>query len=951
LSEDKKESIADAKIGRRSVLKWTGALAAAAVVGVGVGFETSQLMKPTTPTAPVETATTTGTATTTAEEQMFLSMWKEEGALKVFVKDGRISRMEPFGGADYVPSVFHNAERYTVYAPQRIQYPMKRVGWEPGGKSSIANRGKGEFVRITWEEAYNSIVSELKRMNTTYGPGAMLFSPGGHCGSWMFHSRWFFPHNFFSLIGGYTTLGHDGLSWGASRPTGVAVAGAQGGASGCTKAPTEESSFFLKYSKMMVFWCKDPLVNDMSSGAAAQGYPIIDEMRLWKQAGIKIVCIDPSLNETGKNFADTWIPIHPFSDEALAAAIAYTWISEGTYDQQYLDTHTIGFDEEHMPPGAPKNASFRSYIMGLSDGLRKTPEWAEPITGVKARIIRALARAWASKPTGLMAWRGGRVGSGGYVRFMYTLLAMQGLGKPGIGGYGSRGGPYLWRDGVKGFPSPAAFGEKRFKDHDTSENIFGSWPSGAPKPTPSKFGSIVYKWWHLYPESLEKIYAQSGDIARFPNTVLDSNGNTVVIRDVLFEPCMTVATPDKPLYHRYNIGPNSVLSRYPEPGYSPVHAYFEVGGNWAAREPNCNQYLRALLNPKFEFIVHISQFMNTNVMLSDIVLPAVTNFERNDISFVGLYDIYSQKCIEPLYEAKSDFDIFNELAKRMGVYDKYIAGPDGKPLATEDDWLKFIYENATTLPKYYTWEEFKKKAYHEWKVPDTWHSAQPNSWNWKAFWQSPASAKRNTESGLIEIYSQSVTKIAAMGQSGFYLIDDPEMKNQVTRKYESPNPGPDPNVPGGPVYLSNPELPLPVPTGWKYPIAIMSSHPKFAYHVTYQNVPWLQDEWRKEIGGYLYSPILMSTKDAADRGIKQDDSVRVFNNRGQILCYANVSERMTPGVAHVTYGVWNDYAEPGNPASLDKSGNIEGLVRGGFIGPYDNQMDVTCVAQVEKWKG
>ncbi len=67
--------------------------------------------------------------------------------------------------------------------------------------------------------------------------------------------------------------------------------------------------------------------------------------------------------------------------------------------------------------------------------------------------------------------------------------------------------------------------------------------------------------------------------------------------------------------------------------------------------------------------------------------------------------------------------------------------------------------------------------------------------------------------------------------------------------------------------------------GDKFPIAVMTSHPKYFYHTSYQNVKWLQDEERKEIGGYSYCPIWMSKKDADARGIKYGDLVRVFNNR------------------------------------------------------------------------
>jgi anaerobic selenocysteine-containing dehydrogenase len=324
------------------------------------------------------------------------------------------------------------------------------------------------------------------------------------------------------------------------------------------------------------------------------------------------------------------------------------------------------------------------------------------------------------------------------------------------------------------------------------------------------------------------------------------------------------------------------------------------------------------------------------------VLPTVTNFERNDISNWKNWSVYCSKCVPNLFESKSDRDVWEELSKRMGIYDKWSAGMD-----TEDDWLRFIYEKSTSLPKHLSWEEFKKIGYYEFKTPDDWHPPYPKIWNWKKFYEDPKSDPRLTESGLIEIYSSAENRIASMGQSGYYLNED---LTPDTQKYEQPNPGPDPLVSPIPKHIPNPEG-KGTPKGEKYPIAVMTSHPKFYYHTTYQDVVWLQDEEKKEVNGYLYAPIWMNKKDADDRGIKYGDLVRVFNNRGQILCWAKVSEQIMPGAARVTYGYWNDYVEPGVPGSLDKSGNIENLCRGGFISPFDTQTDVQAVAQVEKWKG
>ena len=79
------------------------------------------------------------------------------------------------------------------------------------------------------------------------------------------------------------------------------------------------------------------------------------------------------------------------------------------------------------------------------------------------------------------AWKGSQFLGGQYIRFVATLLAMQGLGKPGVGMYSTssgKAGTALWRDGVKGYPSAANWGETGLVNHETSEQIFGTWRSG-----------------------------------------------------------------------------------------------------------------------------------------------------------------------------------------------------------------------------------------------------------------------------------------------------------------------------------------------------------------------------------------------------------------------------------------------------------------------------------------
>jgi hypothetical protein len=107
----------------------------------------------------------------------------------------------------------------------------------------------------------------------------------------------------------------------------------------------------------------------------------------------------------------------------FTTAIAYTWITEGTYDKAYIATHSAGFER------------FEEYVMGKEDGIPKTPEWAAEKTGIPEWTIKALARDWAKKPTSIAHGNGGPGIRSAYstepARLEVFLLAMQGLGKPG----------------------------------------------------------------------------------------------------------------------------------------------------------------------------------------------------------------------------------------------------------------------------------------------------------------------------------------------------------------------------------------------------------------------------------------------------------------------------------------------------------------------------------------
>jgi len=332
--------------------------------------------------------------------------WKMEAHGKPF---------EP--GMKAMPPPYSLAYKKRVYSPNRILYPLKRVDWNPDGERNPQNRGKSKFVRISWEEALELIAKEIKRVTKEYGPYSILAQMDGHGEMKTVHCAHACGTRLLELLGGYTLQTRnpdswEGWYWGAKHVWGMEPVGQM-------VPDTNVMPDIAENTKLLLFWGCDPETTPW-------GFDGQMASRLcywWGEIGIKQVYICPDLNYGAAVHADKWIPILPGTDAALRLAIAYLWITEGTYDKEYVATHTYGFDK------------FEEYVLGKEDGIPKTPAWASEKTGIPKRTIKALARYWASVPTTLPHGNGGPG-----IRVPYStengrlepmLLGMQGLGKPG----------------------------------------------------------------------------------------------------------------------------------------------------------------------------------------------------------------------------------------------------------------------------------------------------------------------------------------------------------------------------------------------------------------------------------------------------------------------------------------------------------------------------------------
>ncbi len=125
-------------------------------------------------------------------------------------------------------------------------------------------------------------------------------------------------------------------------------------------------------------------------------------VKLARENGAKVVCIDPRHSLSAASLADEWIPIRPGTDTAMMSAMAYVMLTEDLYDADFVHTHCMGWDGSQMPAGLESAETYSDYLLGTRDGVPKTPEWAETITAVPAATIARIGREYATIKPGVL---------------------------------------------------------------------------------------------------------------------------------------------------------------------------------------------------------------------------------------------------------------------------------------------------------------------------------------------------------------------------------------------------------------------------------------------------------------------------------------------------------------------------------------------------------------------
>lgn len=702
-------------------------------------------------------------------------------ALRVHVKDGVITRVETdnTGNDEYGLHQLRacprgRSMRQRIYAKERIPYPMRRVG----------KRGEGKFERISWEEAIKEVSTRLKNTLEKYGNEAVYLNYAtGALGSTMGKS---WPPattpvaRLMNVLGGY--LNH--YSDYSTIQITVGMPYLFG------KAFDSSALSAMEDAELCVFFGNNPSETRMSGTKART----LQHGRFSRNT--RTIVVDPRYTDTMVTAGDEWVPIRPGTDAALCAALAHVLITENMVNTDFIATHTIGYDEESLPEGAPAGSSYKSYILGTGpDATAKTPAWAEPITGIPAARIEQLAREIGrAKPCFIcQGWGPQRSSYGENLSRAVSMLAV-----------------LTGNIGMKGTNT----GERE-------PNRVKMLPM-APFPTlsnPIKTAVSCFNWF----QAIE-------DYTTMTDKTAGIRG-----RDKLV---------------------------------APIKFIWNYAGNCLTNQHGGINQMDPILSDetKCESIIVLDTTLTSSAKYADILLPVCSNLEEYDWTVEGdaniSYVIFDDKCIEPLGESRSIYDILADVATAMGKGQEFTEG------RTQYQWLEHLYaQSRKALPDLPpTLEEAYKMGIYKVKLPE-------HHIGMRAFREDPVKNPLPSPSGKIEIYS---ARLATMAK---------EWK-----------------LPQGQVITPLPEFVhdaegAPVEAGSSTPLQLIGHHYKQRTHSTYGNCAWMQEVAPQDL---WINPI-----DAKARGIAHGDKVKVFNERGVTYISARVTPRIMPGVVSLPQGAWH----------------------------------------------
>lgn len=841
-------------------------------------------------------------------------------SLDAYVKDGIVWREEQNANypqsfpevPDFNPRGCPAGCAYSVqmYDPTRIRYPLKRVG----------ERGGGQWERISWDQVTEELADKLLDVITEYGTDTILFDQG--------------TTNIDNGIGS-TIEGHlfnGGLeatfidSWAGvgDLPVGLIQSW------GTYMSEGTSDDWFL--SDYIIIWIGNPNYTRVT-----------DAHFIWeaRYRGAKVVTIAPDFSPSTIH-ADRWLNVRVGTDAALALGMVNVILEEGLYDREYIkeqtdlpflvradngqflrqsDIEEDGADDEFYFWNAVNgrktlaSGTWGSEIMSIEldddedpqlegfhtvkllsgksvrvrpvfELLRKhvknySPEKVAEITGVAAKNIRQVAQEMAAVKSAMIfsSWGACKhYHSDLFQRGMVYLMALTGNsgGKPGCGikvsTWWPMPGQVLNTGGARmRTEPPEKLPVDRAQMQDVSKMMFDMTQAGK-RTTP------------LIPF----LYAH------------DPKWREIASRDDYADP----ALPRPVKEYMEEIFANNWQPISPEPPKKPRFFYFS-GPNPLRRWPNAKT-IRDSLWKEIDTIVCCDFRMSTSAMWSDYILPACGYYEKPGIKYVQSYLPYvivGDRAVPALYESKHEWDIILLLAKKIqeraiarGIDSFTDSDGEERPLST-------IYDELSADGVYVEGEEGETAAldYIMTHSPIT-----------KASDLGEQPWAKAVADGMVAIKEIDPIHMAIGLNSVMSDFDYSEPINQFAWFVKHKNPWP--TLTGRQQFYIDHKWFMevgeqlvvhkePVKAGGNYPLRMVGGHTRWSQHAIFRANEQLLRLQRGTPVAYI------SQVDAGERGIEDNDRIRLFNDVGEVILSAKVSPAVQPGEV-ICYHAWESYQFP-----------------------------------------
>ena len=658
----------------------------------------------------------------------------------------------------------------------------------------VGERGEGQWQKIGWDDAFDLIAQRLRKVAEQYGSRALAFFAGSGASGVLTRGS---AQRFAAAIGG-TAHRAGGVDYGV--PKGLEYM--FGVPASTYFRPGGHEMADAINSRLILLWganSADTRLVDFHFVTAAQ------------QSGAKLVCIDPNRSATAQR-ADQWISPRPGTDVALALALLDEIFSHGWQDENFLRRHSNAPFLVRRDNGALLRAG-DLFGGNASDYLIWDParDCAVSLDDCTAPALDGSYRVTLAD--------GSAIDCAPVCEILRQLARNYSVERAGA------------ITGV--FPATIRELAREFSSR---------------KPAAIRIGYGVDRWYYsdYTARAVANLAVVSGNIG--------VPGGGISLHDGTYAAPLNLRPFRSPGGREAaTLDVVSLMKAIEDGDPYPVRLLWLSSSNMFNQTSANRARVLSAIVPKLDFLVVVDHFMTDTAELADVVLPACTIFEKKDL-VAGMFLQLQRPAVAPEGESKSDWDIFTDLAARMGVGEYFAGAPE--------EYLKEMIGTHHPLLKGITLDRLEREdaiLLNRPRVP------------YVAF----TDFEFKTPSGRIELYKEE-------------LVD----RGTALPDYHEPIEA----SPANPLYA-------------RFPLTLLFSHSPHRIHSMFANLPkfkQLEPEPVAEI----------HPEDAARRAIKDDQRVRVYNERGSVCLKARLSRDVKSGVVVISEGSWvKDFSE-GDPYSL-----------------------------------